>query len=100
MLKFGPIVIPEEVVAWFPILIVLLIQLILCFKCRQKAFRLLPVFLLLISSAELFCIGWLVGGWTGFALAIYAYYSAILLLSSGLGWAVWALVRLLFRRGT
>lgn len=70
-------------------ILVLMFQLFLCYKAKKISVKLMPVILLVISTIVLYVLAVIIGGWDGFFLVSYAIFSFILLLASGLGWAIW-----------
>lgn len=82
------------VVFLLAVLVVLPVQLLLCFKVKSRAARLLPAILLAGAALLLAGAGVVLGGWEGLGLVILAALTAFPLLACGAGWALWALVRL------
>lgn len=74
-------------------LIVLPVQLLICFKAENQTLRLLPVTVLagLTLLFILMCVS--TTGWDVLLVAVLAIFSAILLLSCGIAWGIWAVVR-------
>ncbi|MBQ2888580.1 MAG: hypothetical protein IJE29_06670 [Firmicutes bacterium] len=78
----------------FSIIVLLPIQLLLCFKARNKAIRLFPVILLSISAITLYCMGMTSTDWDGLGYLFLAIFSGFMLLMCGMGWGIWAITRL------
>lgn len=81
------------------IVLVLPLQLLLCFKVRRLWVRLLPVGIFLALGLIFVCLAAGAAGWDGLGYAIFAAYAGMLTLVSGLGWGVWGLVKLIKKRG-
>ena len=73
------------------VLIVLPIQLLLCFKVRKLLFRLLPAIALTLSTAFLFAMSSTSRDWDAVGYLILGIYSGVLLTFCGLGWTIWGL---------
>ena len=74
-------------------LVMLPVQLWLCFKAKNQTLRLLPVtvFTALTLLFLLMCVS--TTGWDVLLVVVLAIFSAIMLLFCGIGWGVWALIR-------
>lgn len=82
-----------ELVLIVSIVMILPIQLLLCFKVKNLAIRLLPI---LISFALTIMCGFMAlitPGWDGLGWVFLLIYTAIWTLTCGIGWAIWAAVR-------
>jgi len=79
-------------IIWILILIVILpIQLVLCFRVKSKILRMLPVIIFSALTA-VFGIAAAVGiGWDVLFYLICTVYFAIMLFVCGVGWGVWAI---------
>lgn len=74
------------------VVILLPVQLLLCFKAKNLAIRLTPVIILSISMA-LFIVRWLsTAGWEGLFYAFFAFFSGLMILMCGIGWGIWAVI--------
>jgi hypothetical protein len=69
------------------------IQLLLCFKTKRLAVRLIPVFLCLISTLALTIMAIFSDGWDAFAYMFLAIGSSALLLSCGVAFAAWWIIK-------
>ena len=77
----------------FTLIVVLPIQLVLCFKVKSKIVRLLPVIILTaltIVSAVAAAVG---TDWDVLFYLICAVYFAIMLFVCGFGWGIWAIIK-------
>ena len=79
-------------VLFFSIVVLLPVQLLLCFKIRSKAIRLLPVIVLLISAIIFYCMGMSSNDWGGLGYLILAIFTGFMLFICGIGWGIWLLV--------
>lgn len=74
------------------VVILLPVQLLLCFKVKNLAIRLTPVIILSILMA-LFIVRWLSAvGWDGLFYAFFAVFVGLMILMCGIGWGIWAVV--------
>ena len=80
------------------ILMVLPIQLLLCFKVKKLFFRLLPSFVLTATTIFLFILMRITTDWDAIGYAILFVFSGVLLMFSGIAWGVWAIVKLIKKR--
>lgn len=74
------------------VLVVLPIQLLLCFKVKHVLSRLLPSILLTATTIFLFTMMATSKDWDAIGYAILGVFSGVLLIFSGIGWGIWALV--------
>ena len=74
------------------ILIVLPIQLLLCFKVKKLLLRLLPSLVLTATTVFLFIMMRTATDWNAIGYAILGVFSGVLLIFSGLAWGIWAIV--------
>ena len=75
------------------VLVVLPIQLLLCFKVKPIFLRLLPSILLTGTTILLFAMMAASRDWDAIGYAVLGVFSGVLLIFSGIGWGVWAIVR-------
>lgn len=78
--------------------IVLPLQLFLCFKVKNQLLRLLPVLLLLIAGVVMMALASSAEGWDGLGYLILALYCAFMLLACGIAWIVWTFVHYIKRK--
>ena len=86
-----------EVFAAITAVIVLSVQLVLCFKVRKLCVRLIPVCLSAIAAAVCLALTFLSEGWDALGYLLLTMFSAGLLLVCGIGWLVWAIIKKLRR---
>lgn len=73
--------------------LILLLQLLLCFRANKLFLKLIPAVLLVISTIIFSVLSACIGGWDGIGLLFFAFFSIGLLFVSGIGWGIWAIVR-------
>ena len=79
---------------WIFILIVVLpIQLALCFRGKSKIVRLLPVIILSVLTVVSAIAATAGTDWDAVFCLVFAVYVAIMLFVCGIGWGIWAIVR-------
>ncbi len=93
MLHFGLFDIRTDIFVLFLSIVVVLFQLLLCFKAKKKTIRLIPVYLSSGVTIILTTLGLIFDGWDALGFFFLAICSAILLFFSGVGWGIWAIVR-------
>ncbi len=80
------------------VVILLPVQLLLCFKVKSLAVRLTPV-IVLSGSLALFIFLWLsTPDWGGLSYAFFAVFVGFMIFMCGIGWAVWAVAHCLKRK--
>ena len=77
------------------VLVVLSIQLLLCFKTKRLLLRLLPLFVLTASTVFLFIMMRITTDWGAIGYAILFVFSGVLLAFSGMAWGIWAIIKLI-----
>ena len=80
------------------VLVVLPIQLLLCFKVKPVFLRLLPSILLTGTTILLFAMMAASRDWDAIGYAVLGVFSGVLLVFSGIGWGIWGLVALIRKR--
>lgn len=85
------------VVLIFSMIVLLPVQLLLCFKVKRKTIRLLPVVFLFITTIILTVKADAANGWTGLGYIVLAFFTGFMLLICGMGWGIWAITRLVKR---
>lgn len=82
------------------ILFVLLpMQILLCFKVKNRLIRLLPILILGILSIVLLYLTFTSTGWDGLGYLIFTIYSIYTLFICSLGWGIWWLMQPTKRKG-
>ena len=75
--------------------LVLLVQLLLCFKVKPLIIRLLPAVVLAAITALLLIATLISNGWDSLGYLILTLWAAVHLAACGVGWAVWGISRLI-----
>lgn len=75
------------------VLVVLPIQLLLCFKVKPVFLRLLPSILLTATTILLFTMMATSRDWDAIGYAVLGVFSGVLLIFSGIGWGIWVIAR-------
>ena len=82
-----------SLIAISSVFVVLPIQLLLCFKFKPVFLRLLPSILLTGTTILLFAMMAASRDWDAIGYAVLGVFSGVLLIFSGIGWGIWAIVR-------
>jgi hypothetical protein len=82
----------------FSALVLLPIQLLLCFKVRSRLIRLLPVMLLSVPVVIFAVLSYVVIGWDAIGYLFLAIFAGVMLAACGIGWGIWAIATLMKRR--
>ena len=79
---------------WIFILIVVLpVQIALCFNAKSKILRFLPIIILSVLTVATAIAATIGTDWSAVFYLIIAVYFAIMLFVCGIGWGIWAIVR-------
>ena len=70
-------------------LVLLIIQLFLCFKAKKLVVKFIPVAILLIVAAVFVLLMLTASEWRALGYAIYAIFSGIFLIPCAIGWIIW-----------
>ena len=82
----------------FSIVVLLPIQLLLCFKVKSRVIRLLPVILLSIPTIIFTVMSVAITGWDGLGYIFLAIFTGFMLLMCGVGWGIWAISKLIKKK--
>ena len=77
----------------FSIIILLPIQLLLCFRVKSKVIRLLPIILLSIPALTFIVTATTTQGWDGLGYIFLAIFSGFMMLICGVAWGIWAIIK-------
>ena len=77
----------------FSVIVLLPVQLHLCFKAKSKAIRLLPVMVLSIATIIFAVMSVAITGWDGLGYVFLAIFTGFMLLMCGMGWGIWWIVK-------
>jgi len=78
--------------------LMLAVQLILCFRVKNPVIRLLPAVLSAGAAAVFYILMLTARDWSALIYVIAAVYCGVLLLSSGIGWGIRAAAELFGRK--
>ncbi len=92
MLHFGLFDIRTDIFVLIISIILVLLQVLLCFKVK-KTIRLTPVCLTLALTVAFTALGFIFDEWDSFGFFFLAISSAVLLICSMIGWGIWAIVK-------
>ena len=82
----------------FSLVVLLPIQLLLCFKVKSKAIRLLPIILLSIPTLIFIVMSTTTQGWDGLGYIFLAFFTGFMMLICGVGWGIWAISKLIKKK--
>ena len=82
----------------FAFVVLLPIQLLLCFKVKSKGIRLLPVMIFSVLTIIFVVKASTVSGWDSLGYTFFAIFTAFMLLICGSGWCIWGVTRLIKRK--
>ena len=77
----------------FSVVVLIPLQLLLCFKGKNGAVRLLPVTVLGLFTLLFLYLSVTARGWDGLGYMVLAIFGGIMLLACGVGWGIWAIIR-------
>ena len=80
-------------VVFVSVLMVLVLQLLLCFNARKTFTKLLPLVSLTILMIVFSVSSAVINGWDGLTCFFFAVLSFGLLFVCGIGWGIWAVFR-------
>ena len=79
----------------FSLVVLLPIQLLLCFKVKSKSIRLLPIILLSIPTLIFIVMSTTTQGWDGLGYIFLAVFTGFMMLICCVGWGIWAISKLI-----
>ena len=82
----------------FSLVVLLPIQLLLCFKVKSKAIRLLPIILLSIPTLIFIVMSTTTQGWDGIGYIFLAIFTGFMMLICCVGWGIWAISKLIKKK--
>ena len=82
----------------FSLVVLLPIQLLLCFKVKSKAIRLLPIILLSILTLIFIVMSTTTQGWDGLGYIFLAVFTGFMILICGVGWCIWSIIKLIKKK--
>lgn len=82
----------------FSLVVLLPIQLLLCFKVKSKAIRLLPIILLSIPTLIFIVMSTTTQDWDGLGYIFLAVFTGFMMLICCVGWGIWAISKLIKKK--
>lgn len=80
------------------VLIILPIQLLLCFRAKRFFIKLIPTVLIAVAAIAFYVMAITAKDWGGFVYIILAVSAGVLLIFSGIAWGIWAIAKLVNKR--
>lgn len=77
----------------FSIIVLLPIQLLLCFKVKSKVIRLIPLILLFIFTLIFVVMATTTHGWDAIGYIFLSIFTGIMMLICGVAWGIWAIIK-------
>ncbi len=74
------------------VVILLPIQLLLCFKVKSLSIRLLPIIILSVLAVAFIIMNLSTPGWDGLGYIFLAIYAGFMIFMCGIGWGIWAII--------
>ena len=74
-------------------ILILIVQLILCFRSKKTLVKLLPAAVFVVAAITFYIIAICTKDWSAFVYIIIAVLSGVLLAVSAIAWGIWAIVR-------
>ena len=82
------------VLAGISTILVIAIQLALCFKAKKLLIKLLPT-ILSAAAAIVFCIlAFTARDWSALVYIVFAFFAGVMLISSGIAWGIGAILKM------
>ena len=77
----------------FSLIVILPIQILICFKAKSIFVRFIPIIVLAAAMLIWIILGIAVAGWDGLLYLFFAVYMLFMIFVCGIGWGVWALIK-------
>ena len=77
----------------FSIIVLLPVQLLLCFKVKRKIIRSLPIILLTIPTLIFMIMAAATQGWDSLGYLFLAIFTGFMMLICGVAWSIWAITK-------
>lgn len=84
---------PVGIILAIVAVIILPVQLLLCFKVKSFIIRLMPIIILVLAVVITIVTNLDVSGWDGLLFVFGVIYVAYVMLMCGIGWGIWAIVK-------
>lgn len=93
MLHFGSFEIETDIFVYCVAIVILLVQLLLCFKVKNKFIRLIPIYLFSTLTAVFTVLAFVFDHWDRLGFFVLAACAAFFLLVCGVAWAIYRFVK-------
>ena len=93
MLDFGFFKMPTDLFLLILAIFLIALQLLFCFKVKNKIISIIPVGLFVALTAVFGVIVFVLDGWDSIGCLVLAIWSALMALACGIGFGVWWLIR-------
>ncbi|MBE6608452.1 MAG: hypothetical protein E7633_07835 [Ruminococcaceae bacterium] len=93
MLHFGSFEIETDIFIYIVAAVILLVQLLLCFKVKNRHIRLIPVYLFSVLTAVFAALSFAFDHWDRVGFVVLAVCAAFFLLVCGAAWAIWRFIK-------
>lgn len=93
MLHFGTFDIRTDVFVLILLIMVAFLQMLICYKTKRLAIRLIPAFVLSTVTFVFAALGIVFDGWDSLGFFFVAFCATMLLLGCGIGICVYEIVR-------
>ena len=78
--------------------LVMSIQLALCFRAKKRLVKLIPTALFAAVAVTFYIMAITARDWVAFAYIIVAVFAGVMLLFSGIAWGVWVVAKLVKKK--
>ncbi len=82
----------------FSVVVLLPLQLLLCFKVKSKVIRLLPIIVLSIPTLCFLVLSVILKGWDGIGCLMLAVLTGFMMFMCGIGWGIYGVTKFVKRR--
>ena len=91
MIHFGSFEIGGEIFVWILACVLLIIQLILCFKAKRNIIRLIPVMLFAGLTIVFLCLTYISEDWDSIGFFFLTITSIVSLIGCGISWGIYGI---------
>ena len=74
------------------IIVLLPVQLFLCFKVKSRIVRFLPIIVFSVLTTVFFVLASIAQEWDRLGYVFFAIFSGFMLFMCGIGWGIWAII--------
>lgn len=80
--------------------VILPIQLLLCFKAKSRRVRFIPITLFCVLAVVFICMALSSTGWDNIGYIFFAIYAVLMILACGIGGGIWAIINIMKKKNT